>query len=103
MENNFDSALAIFVANCQDKINSYFKATYEHVAPGTLVVMPGKKYVRIVNQDTVSRSAWAFVDIATGDILKAASWKVPAKHSRGNIYKPESWVAVTAFGPAYLR
>ena len=103
MENNFDSALAAFVANCQNKINVYFKDNYSNVTPGTLVTMPGKKYVRVVNQDTVSRSAWAFIEISTGDILKPASWKVPAKHSRGNIYKPESWVAVSAFGPAYLR
>ena len=105
MENTNDigTALEAFIANSQAKINSYFKENYQHVAPGTLVTMHGKKYIRIVNKDTVLRSAWAFVDTLTGDILKAASWKAPAKHSRGNIYKPETWGTVSWLGPAYLR
>jgi hypothetical protein len=37
--------------------------------------------------DTVPRngSIVCFIDKATGDILKPASYKVPAKHARGNI------------------
>jgi len=54
---------------------------------------PGQKYVRIyftthTDKDTGKRrgaSAHAFVDIATGDLLKAASWKAPAKGARGNL------------------
>jgi hypothetical protein len=50
------------------------------------------------------RSAWAFVDKTTGDVLKAASWKKPAKHARGNIF--DEWnglKSVGPYGPAYLR
>ena len=44
----------------------------------------------------------AFIDIATGDILKPASWAAPAKGVRGNIYDKGSWKgAVTAYGAAY--
>jgi len=32
----------------------------------------------------------AFIVKENGDILKPASWKVPAKHSRGNIYSAEN-------------
>ena len=32
------------------------------------------------------RSAFAFVDKKTGDVLKPASWSAPAKHARGNIF-----------------
>jgi hypothetical protein len=45
----------------------------------------GKKYARVYKQDGAQRSAWGFVDLATGDILFAAGWKAPAKHVRGNI------------------
>jgi hypothetical protein len=45
----------------------------------------GKKYARVYKQDGTQRSAWGFVDLATGDILFAAGWKAPAKHARGNI------------------
>jgi hypothetical protein len=100
---DFETALAAFIANSQEKVNVYFKTNYPRLAVPTLIVMPGVKNVRIVRNEEVSRSAWAFIDKSTGDILKAASWKVPAKHSRGNIYQPESWVTVTSHGPAYLK
>ena len=45
---------------------------------------PGKRFVRIV-MCSPSRSVHAFVDLATGDLLKAAGWKAPAKGARGNI------------------
>ena len=32
----------------------------------------------------------AFIDKATGDIFKPASWKAPAKHARGNVLSPEN-------------
>ena len=40
----------------------------------------GKKYIRIVRGDSVH----CFVNKETGDVLKAAGWKAPAKGSRGN-------------------
>jgi hypothetical protein len=103
MENNtaFDEILAAFIANSQDKINLEYRTS--PLPPPILITMPGKKYVRIVRQEIVSRSAWAFVDIATGDILKAASWAAPAKHARANIYQPVTWDNVSAYGPCYLR
>ena|SRR6218665_2967328 len=67
----------------------------------------GKKYVRIVRHDVfegVKReggSAFCFVDIETGAILKAASWKTPAKHARGNIANGAA--DLTAYGAIYLR
>lgn len=46
----------------------------------------GKKYVRVVRNDSHIRVVHSFIEIATGDVWKAASWKVPAKNKpRGNI------------------
>jgi hypothetical protein len=63
-----------------------------------------QKYARIV---TVRHgdilSAYGFVDLANGDILKAAGWKVPAKHARGNIFADDPLAACGPFGMAYLR
>ena len=44
-----------------------------------------KRYARIVKTCKSSRSVHSFVDLRTGDILKAASWKAPAKGVRGNV------------------
>lgn len=48
----------------------------------------GKKYIRVVRSLASQRSCHSFIEIATGDVWKAASWKVPAKNKpRGNVTK----------------
>lgn len=75
----------------------------------------GTRYVRIVDverntgADAASRpynrrSAWAFIDRTTGDVLKPASFRAPAKHSRGNIFDDKNGMgSMGPYGPAYLR
>lgn len=65
----------------------------------------GKRYVRVVRADVngSSRSAYAFIDIGTGDILKPASWKAPAKGYRGNIFGTEPLSGCGKYGVASLR
>ncbi len=42
--------------------------------------------------------------VAKGDVMKPASYKVPAKHARGNIYDDYSGAGTCdQFGPGYLR
>jgi len=54
-----------------------------------------KKYARIVilGKGTRPTEAFGFIDLASGDILKAASWSRPAKHARGNVFDRETWPA----------
>jgi hypothetical protein len=60
----------------------------------------GVKRIRIVRDG----SAHAFVDIATGDVLKPASWAAPAKHARGNIFDEHNGLgSMGPYGPAYLK
>jgi hypothetical protein len=60
----------------------------------------GKVRVRIVHDG----SARAFVDYATGDVLKCAGWAKPAKHARGNIFDAHNGAEFEGtHGPAYLR
>lgn len=48
---------------------------------------PGAKNVRIVMKARGDKggSVHAFVSLETGDLLKAAGWKAPAKGARGNL------------------
>ena len=55
----------------------------------TISVEPGRKYDRIVITNFGNRSAFGFVNRENGDVLKSASWKTPAKNSRGNIYNED--------------
>jgi hypothetical protein len=55
----------------------------------------GNKYVRIFHwydsgSSLKQRSCHSFIDLNTGDIWKAASWKAPAKNfPRGNVIRKE--------------
>jgi hypothetical protein len=103
---NLGTALLAFVLDSQRKINEKYKTNYPNLTVPCLVTAPGKKFVKIVcknHPDDRSGSAWAFIELSTGNILKAASWAAPAKHARGNVYQPETWASVTSYGPAYLR
>lgn len=63
----------------------------------------GRKYARVfMERAEGSRSVYCFVDRKTGDVLKAASWKAPAKHARGNIYAADPLAGVGQYGAAYL-
>lgn len=65
-----------------------------------IVFERGKKNARIIVDEGFTRSAWGFVVLETGDILKAAGWKAPAAHVRGNIRNGTQGCGPS--GPAYL-
>ena len=57
-----------------------------------ITIKPGRKFIKIIRDNSV----WGFVAKAdgvhkgvpmiAGDVLKAAGWSAPAKHTRGNIF-----------------
>lgn len=66
----------------------------------------GRKYARIWRgqPDKTDRSVHCFVNRENGDILKAASWKKPAKHARGNVMDRSGRMrSVGPYGANYLR
>lgn len=72
----------------------------------------GSKYTRITHTSRKfgGTSAWGFIAMVDnpaknykkGDILKAASYKAPAKHARGNIYA-DSNKGYGIYGPNYIK
>jgi hypothetical protein len=54
----------------------------------------GRKYHKIIMSTQSDRSAHAFVDVKTGEVYMAASWKSPAKHVRYNLLliKDREWL-----------
>lgn len=110
-EMDFETSLTKFMSIAQDGVDVDMKRF-----PGQfkrLSLMRGKRYIRIVAESgmehvsykngevTTQRSAWGFIDTTNGDILKAASWKTPAKHARGNIFNEK--YHLTPYGPPYLK
>ena len=77
--------------------------TYKEYTP--LTYTKGRNYVKIMSGGSV----WGFVAMKDnpkkneimGDLLKAASYNSPARHSRGNIFNgTDQW---EFFGPKYLK
>ena len=73
-----------------------------------LKIKTGRKFVKIIEGTRV----WGFVSrvdgthkglpVSVGDILKAAGWSAPAKHSRGSIFDSEMHKSFSWTGPNYL-
>ena len=98
----FDSWLAEVNAARKEYWDSRFN--YKPYEP--LRVDMGRKYIRLWDRS----SCWGFVSmvdgsnkgapVKVGDLLRPASWKTPAKNSRGNIFDgTDKW---EYYGPNYL-
>lgn len=98
------------VANFINKVNIQRKDHYVKADISNqyqeLIVEVGQKYIRLWQ----GTSCWGFISrvdgdlkgapIKKGDLLKAATWKAPAKHARGNIIDGTARYGV--YGPDYL-
>ena len=98
------------VKNFLDKVNAERKEYYEKAdMPNQykeLIIEIGNKFIRL----WCGTSCWGFISrvdgdlkgapIKKGDLLKAATWKAPAKHARGNIIDGSARFGV--YGPEYL-
>ena len=98
------------VNNFIEKVNAerveYYKNMNFKQGKTDLIVEIGNKFIRLWDGST----CWGFISrvdgdlkgspIKKGDLLKAASWKAPAKHARGNITDGTARYGV--YGPEYL-
>lgn len=95
------------------KVNAMRTSYYEKQMPDLPAVHRGEivpenvsgKYARLVQQGPGQRSAYAFVNMETGSIHKAAGWKGPEKkHERGNVHDAFGGMKMLGpYGPQYLK
>lgn len=104
-DRDFDAALATFVEGCQRIHSDHMTKNFPTLRPDVITAKAGKRYVKVIRsrEDGTSTSVHCFVD-QNGDVLKAASWRAPAKHARGNIFDDHNGLRhMNEYGPAYLR
>ena len=106
--------LASFIAGC-DKIRADYAAKHypnnASLYRTDFEVTGGARYLRVsrvetalVTHEIISRSSHCFIDRTNGDVLKAASWKTPAKGARGNIFDSSNGLGrMTPYGTRYNR
>jgi hypothetical protein len=103
IKDDFDEAMD----NLLNNINTDYHKGFPKNKDMVLSLVAGRKFVKVVNENSV----WGFVakkdgvhkglPMKAGDVLKAASWKAAAKHTRGNIFdKNQDYFRWT--GPNYL-
>ncbi len=107
----FEPRLASWLIGAQAKIDDnyqqYTNLIEAGILPPKLVTKRGGRYIKIVRQEHRNgkyedSSVHCFID-QNGDVLKAASWKSPAKHARGNILNPDNGLeCMGPHGAAYL-
>lgn len=104
MNSNFDDALLSFLKTAQELVDRGINDRKHPDLPRAILShTAGKRYTKITIKDS-QESVWAFIDNTNGDVLKPATFKVPAKHARGNIFDEHNGTkTLSAYGPAYLK
>ena len=103
IKGDFDEAMDNLLNNINTDYHKGFPSNKDMV----LSLVAGSKFIKVINENSV----WGFVakkdgvhkglPMKAGDVLKAASWRAPAKHTRGNIFdKNQNYFRWT--GPDYL-
>ena len=82
--------------NLNEELKEYHTERFENLEWNDLTYTKGRKFIKIVDNQQGTERVWGFVSmidgthldqpIKKGDLLMAASWKTPARHSRGNIF-----------------
>jgi hypothetical protein len=96
----------IWLNRVNQERKEYWDTNFSYKPYESLTAEKGNKYIKIMDGTTI----WAFVSmvdgenkgalVKKGDLLKPASLKTPAKHSRGNIFEgTDVW---EFYGPKYL-
>jgi hypothetical protein len=88
-----------FIANLNEMYRQHYAENgYTFEAPPIFITQTGSKNIKIVERRDGGRrdsgGVYCFIEKDTGNILKAASWKAPAKGARGSIWNDDCDVGV---------
>lgn len=97
-EAEFYKGLKAWLERAQKICDDYMEKNFPTLSKTTLYIQEGSKYIKIIKGDSV----YCFIDRSNGDVLKAANWRHPAKHARGNIFDTDR-PGVNHYGGLYLR
>ena len=92
---NVNGVLATALIGFKDNIVRDYESRFENPNGERFGIEfeAGSKYVKVVSVSWGSRSVHSFVEKATGNIWKAASWKSPARNFvRGNVFDSASYI-----------
>lgn len=99
---SFEQALEGWLKMVNEMLIEHRKTFCSSLAPEEVKVrnMNAPKYLAVTRRDD---SVFCFINQANGDVLKAATWRAPAPHARGNIFTRRESLGVNAFGANYIK
>jgi hypothetical protein len=72
------------MADIYDRITEYCeKIALTHTRPIMIHAEHGRRFTRIVIDNSTQRHVHAFVDTTNGDVIKAAGWNAPQRGKNG--------------------
>lgn len=80
----YEAGLENYLKAVRTRLAKYWES-FPNLPLPKIEVHPGRRYDKIVQTGSQTH-VHSFVDKTNGNILKAATWRAPAKHARGNIY-----------------
>lgn len=92
-----------FRASLENMLVQHHAERFKHLPPPRIEISMGKRFARIIKTGDGSTSAYGFIDLVNGDLLKAAGWKGPAMHARGNIFAENMLDGCGPYGMKYLN
>ena len=105
---SFDEAMDSLLEKIQENYASRYGENHKPSKKLDLSLKRGRKFVKVIEGSRV----WGFVSLVdgihkgaviyVGDIMMAAGWRAPAKHSRGSIFDSEMHKSFSWTGPNYL-
>ena len=99
---NITEQIEKFRASLENMLVQRHAERFAVLPPPSIEISIGKRFARIIRNDP-GASAYGFIDLSNGDLLKAASWKAPAMHARGNIFADDMLAGCGPYGMAYLK
>jgi hypothetical protein len=90
IKKDFDEAMDTLLENIHKNYVNWCNGN--PIREEEISLKPGRKFIKVIR----GTSVWGFVakedgvhkglPMKSGDVLKAAGWSAPAKHTRGNIF-----------------
>lgn len=90
-----------YAARLDEARTAYYDGRYDYVTNEPVTVSYGRRYAKVC----VGSSVHTFIDMTNGDILKAASYKAPAKNGvRGSVLAEDFGLScVGPYGALYVN
>jgi len=99
----YDREVANFLAALTEKTKKFYETQgFSRLTPPVFEIDKGRKFDKVVRNESNRRSVYCYIDKASGGLLKG-DWRAVQDHrERGNIFNEDCLAGCDPYGLAYL-